>query len=219
MYDRVLDQVRDLHLLFDLAEEISPRFALVESVLIPCIVAAIRKNIGREIFSAGRPDELHKVSPTETGLMQNYTLTTKFIDQIESFAPSSSAVLSIRASSEISLLQRQWQLPVYFQLRWKDITAKLERWLEQPPPDPQWLIPQTAGVFEAVELCWSDNVFIPDLADRFWRLTLQVSLCSNTLTRSYRDIVVGWPSTIRDQTKTPVCKQESVPASILSDCE
>lgn len=62
MYNRLLEELYDLSLLFDLAEDVSPRFAFVEKVVIPCITTSIRTNLGRTIFSAGRPDELHKVS-------------------------------------------------------------------------------------------------------------------------------------------------------------
>ena len=33
---------------------------------------------------------------------------------------------------------------------------------------------QAAAVFEAIRTCWSQDVCIPEIGHRFWRLTLQV---------------------------------------------
>ena len=77
-----------------------------------------------------------------------------------------------------SAFQRRWQLPVYFQLRWKEIVGKLEDALsgvESPPLHGGYATPQAAAVIYAIESCWSSDTFIPDLAYRFWRLSLQVS--------------------------------------------
>lgn len=35
---------------------------------------------------------------------------------------------------------------------------------------------QAANVFTAIASCWSAEVYIPDLAHRFWKFTLQVFL-------------------------------------------
>jgi hypothetical protein len=70
IYDHLISELQDLHALFDLAEEVSPRFALLEAVVIPCVTEAIRVNLGRMIFSAGRPDELHRVSVSLAALIR-----------------------------------------------------------------------------------------------------------------------------------------------------
>lgn len=35
-------------------------------------------------------------------------------------------------------------------------------------------MPQAESVWAAISSCWSAEIFMPDLAHRFWRLTLQV---------------------------------------------
>lgn len=76
--------------------------------------------------------------------------------------------------------QRRWQLPVYFQLRWKEIVGSLEDNIVNPgvqkggaiPED--FVTPQAAAFYNAIQSCWGSGVFIPELSHRFWRLTLQV---------------------------------------------
>lgn len=41
---------------------------------------------------------------------------------------------------------------------------------------PEFTTPQAAAVFEAIRTCWSQDVCIPEIGHRFWRLTLQVCL-------------------------------------------
>ena len=94
--------------------------------------------------------------------------------------------------------ERRWQLPVYFQLRWKEIVGKLEDTLNTAPRistgtplhsaevhsyphvdivldvDAQQGSPQAQGVIEAVRTCWQEDVYLDELGHRFWRLTLQI---------------------------------------------
>lgn len=177
MYNSVLDHVQGLCFLVDAADGVSPHFALLENIVVPRIATAIRLNLGRSIFSAGRPDELHKVSHIERYMMliQNYTTTAHFLGALEGLASSAASVTAIRGGQEISSLNRQWQLPVYFQLRWKDIVARLEKALEQPFTQSEWSLCQSSAIWQAVETCWSPNVYLAEIGDRFWKLHLQVS--------------------------------------------
>jgi len=98
---------------------------------------------------------------------------------------------------------RRWQLPVYFQLRWKEIVVSLEEafsevsvepsvmkgklssfqdssnivcfFTHSSPAETDFLLGQTVSLWRAVTMCWSPEVLIPELSHRFWRLTLQVS--------------------------------------------
>lgn len=98
--------------------------------------------------------------------------------------------------------QRRWQLPVYFQLRWKDIVGKLEEALSSKSDasidftrgdnypvvsrscypvklvldatSPVFTTSQAAAVYEAIRTAWHQDVCIPEIGHRFWRLTLQV---------------------------------------------
>jgi hypothetical protein len=108
----------------------------------------------------------------------------------------------MRSHPVFTAFQRRWQLSVYFQLRWKEIITKLEEILSSRILDPEapnftpgelpltwfqnmslanhsqgrneFVTAQAADIFSAIASCWSAEVYIPDLAHRFWKFTLQV---------------------------------------------
>lgn len=135
--------------------------------------------------------------------LQHFATSSNFITTLESLAPSSQSIQALRAHPSYSGYQKRWQLPVYFQLRWKDIVLKVEDALASAQPSlirgahcehcvvtPNSRIPglpnaqqpfftqQASTIVACITICWSDEVFIPDLGHRFWRLTLQVSQCT-----------------------------------------
>ena len=108
----------------------------------------------------------------------------------------------MRAHPVYVQFERRWQLPVYFQLRWKEIVARLEDALATTRlertrsrgtscsstgyrvacsfPSRAGVRPfatiQGAAVWDAIETCWSAPVYIPELSYRFWKLNLQVRI-------------------------------------------
>lgn len=50
----------------------------------------------------------------------------EFISALEYLAPSAHSVEIMRAHETFVAFERRWQLPVYFQLRWKEIISRLE---------------------------------------------------------------------------------------------
>ncbi len=96
-------------------------------------------------------------------------------------------VEQLRASASYSAWLKKWNLPVYFSLRFQDIGAALESKLAapslQPAPPPaaaggaaqpalQWA--QSAAVWAGLQRCASPDIFLPQLADKFVRLALQL---------------------------------------------
>jgi hypothetical protein len=57
---------------------------------------------------------------------QHYETTQAFIRALEFLAPSAEAIQSMRAHPSFLAFDRRWQLPVYFQLRWKETVTVLE---------------------------------------------------------------------------------------------
>lgn len=108
------------------------------------------------------------------------------------------AVEAMRSHLVYTAFERRWQLPVYFQLRWKDIVGKLEDSLSASRPERStnkgrsilvgvtiheltctsavspFATTQAAAVWTAISSIWSAQVYIPELSHRFWKLTLQV---------------------------------------------
>ncbi|KAJ7579135.1 COG complex component [Mycena floridula] len=147
------------------------RFDIMANVVWDELGRAIMDNLGTVIFAAGRPNEFRR----------NHELTQAFIRSLEFYAPSAESVESMRSHPTYALFERRWQLPVYFQMRWKEIVIKLEEALavtriesSAVTADNQFVTPQGAAVWTAVSACWSAEVFIPQLSHRFWRLSLQV---------------------------------------------
>ncbi|KAI0775843.1 COG complex component [Trametes elegans] len=149
----------------------SPGFEIMANVVWAEIGRALMDELGSVIFAAGKPDEFRK----------HYETTQAFIRALEFLAPSVESVEALRKHIVFTAFERRWQLPVYFQLRWKEIVSKLEESLattklERTPTKAlaPFVTSQAAAVFEAVRACWSAEVFIPDLSARFWRFTLQI---------------------------------------------
>ena len=61
LYNRILSQVESYQPLMSIAEEVSERFDIFAGVIWPEIAQSISEELGNVIFSAGRPDDLHKV--------------------------------------------------------------------------------------------------------------------------------------------------------------
>lgn len=166
LYNRILDQVETYQPLVKMAQALSTHFDFFSRVLWPEISKSIVDNLGSVIFAAGRPDELHK----------HYTATHQFLTHFESYAPSIEAVIAVRDSPEYSSFERRWQLPVYFQLRWKEIVSAFDNALNSSAGSATspWQLPQSQAAWTAFQRCWSKDIFLPELTHRFWRLSLQI---------------------------------------------
>lgn len=132
--------------------------------------------------------------------LKHHETTQAFIRSLEFLAPSVHSIEALRSHSVYAAFEKRWQLPVYFQLRWKEIVSKLEDALAVTSIDPSigkgtidfrvlggsadilpedkepFVTTQAAAVWTAISTCWSAEVYIPELSHRFWKFTLQVSL-------------------------------------------
>ncbi|KAB5596054.1 Conserved oligomeric Golgi complex subunit 2 [Ceratobasidium theobromae] len=95
------------------------RIEIMANVVWAELARALMDELGSSVFAVGRPDEFR----------QNYTTTQHLISALEALAPRAS-VPALRAHPLTATFTRRWQLPVYFQLRWKDIIGKCEGVLE-----------------------------------------------------------------------------------------
>ena len=84
---------------------------------------------------------------------------------------------ALRTSPVYENFEKRWQLPVYFQLRWKEIVFTFETALKEPSTaKDEWALSQSAAAWRALSMCWDPEVHIAELANRFWRLSLQISV-------------------------------------------
>ncbi|KAF8705949.1 hypothetical protein RHS03_05077, partial [Rhizoctonia solani] len=146
------------------ATENPERIEIIANVVWAELARALMDELGSTVFAVGRPDEFR----------QNYTTTQHLISALEALAPRAS-VPTLRAHPLTTTFSRRWQLPVYFQLRWKDIVGKCENVLGSGAGEKQdFATPQANAIYAAIKSCWSTQVYVPELGHRFWRLTLQL---------------------------------------------
>lgn len=149
-------------------------FEIMTNVVWADIGRAIMDELGNVVFAPGNPNEFRK----------HHSTTQAFIRSLEFLAPSTHSVQNMRSHPVFTAFQRRWQLPVYFQLRWKEVITKLEETLSSRILDPEapnftpgrnvFVTAQAADIFTAIASCWSAEGYIPDLAHRFWKFTLQL---------------------------------------------
>ncbi|KAI0823373.1 COG complex component [Trametes gibbosa] len=188
LYNTILRYVdRDVRRLMEIAEAVCaksgsreqpagsadeyPGFNIMANVVWAEVGRALMDELGGVIFAAGRPDDFRK----------HHETTQAFIRALEFLAPSVASVEAMRKHIVFTSFERRWQLPVYFQLRWKEIVSKLEEALVTTKLErvankalAPFLTAQAAAVYDALRACWSAEVFIPELSARFWRFTLQI---------------------------------------------
>jgi hypothetical protein len=69
--------------------------------------------------------------------MQNHETTQAFIRSLQYLAPSARAIRVMVTHPTFVSFERRWQLPVYFQLRWKEIVTRLEDALSPRKLEPE----------------------------------------------------------------------------------
>ncbi|KAI9067294.1 COG complex component [Trametes sanguinea] len=188
LYNTILRFVdRDLRRIMEIAEAVCVKsglrtrrnaedgeelgFEIMANVVWSEIGRALMDELGSVIFAAGKPDEFRK----------HHETTQAFIHALEFLAPSVESVEAMRNHIVFTAFEKRWQLPVYFQLRWKETVTRLEEALAITKLERSankalapFVTAQAAATFDAIRTCWSAEVFIPELSSRFWRFSLQI---------------------------------------------
>lgn len=173
------DRVMPLTSLCQTEERLKSRLDFVGNAAWPQIAKAISSNMA-SAFSPGTPDVFH----------QSVLSGTRLYAAAEAALISDSQVDALRKSPTTVDFWRLWNLPVYFQLRFQEITSKFDADLQRGPvtPDPaaavaasgrllrsdMYGVQATVGMVDALRTCWSGNVYLKPLAHRFLRLSLQL---------------------------------------------
>ncbi|PFH51517.1 hypothetical protein AMATHDRAFT_142259 [Amanita thiersii Skay4041] len=146
-------------------------FNILANVIWDEFAHAILEELGHSVFSVGRPNEFRK----------HYELTRAFILSLEHLTPSPEGVQALHSHPSFSGFEKRWQLPVYYQLRLKEIGGKLDEALSDTLFNTSstkiinpFLTAQATAVWLAISSCWSSEVFLPELSQKFWKLTLQI---------------------------------------------
>ncbi|TVT96986.1 hypothetical protein EJB05_57793 [Eragrostis curvula] len=148
-------------------------FDFLANSILKEVLAAIQK--GKPgAFSPGKPKEF----------LKNYKASLGFLDFLEGYCVSKSAVTKFRSEAAYTDFMRQWNIGVYFSLRFQEIAGGLDSALTATISpvamhDNQWkpktlLLKQSIKLLESLQSCWSDDVLIFSHCDKFLRLSLQL---------------------------------------------
>lgn len=133
----------------------------------PEIVRGLEENLP-SLFNPGNPDVFH----------EKYTISMNFVRVFEQQCGSQASVKRLRVHPAYQSFNNKWNLPVYFQIRFREIAGSLEAAftdvLEDAPAGSSYCLLASHKTWNSLQRCWSDELFLPLLAHRLWRLTLQI---------------------------------------------
>jgi hypothetical protein len=121
----------------------------------------------------------------------------EFVQEFEKQSASRKNLLNLRSSkSFVEFIQRwqQKQLPIYYQIRFKEISSSTEEVLADPNLLTAPIIPSktdtfslrsTNIIFSSIQRCWTPEIFLFGLVHRFWKLTLQVLFFLSSFSQQY----------------------------------
>ncbi|CAJ2664222.1 conserved oligomeric Golgi complex subunit 2 [Trifolium pratense] len=147
----------------------------------------LANSILKEVLFAiqkGKPGAFSPGRPTE--FLKNYKSSLEFLACLEGYCPSRSAVAKFRSEAIYTEFMKQWNLGVYFSLRFQEIAGSLDSVLTTSSLVPvQSLDPseanyqdltlkQSVTLLESLRLCWREDVLVLSCSDKFLRLSLQL---------------------------------------------
>ncbi|XP_064132701.1 conserved oligomeric Golgi complex subunit 2 isoform X2 [Loxodonta africana] len=139
---------------------------LVNSVW-PEIVRGLEEKLP-SLFNPGNPDAFH----------EKYTISMDFVRRFEVQCGSQASVKRLRSHPAYHSFNNKWNLPVYFQIRFREIAGSLEAALtdilEDAPAGSSYCLLASHRTWSSLRKCWSDEMFLPLLVHRLWKLTLQI---------------------------------------------
>ncbi|XP_053460561.1 conserved oligomeric Golgi complex subunit 2 isoform X2 [Nycticebus coucang] len=139
---------------------------LVNSVW-PAIVQGLEEKLP-SLFNPGNPDTFH----------EKYIISMDFLRRFEQQCGSQASIKRLRAHPAYHSFNNKWNLPVYFQIRFREIAGSLEAALtdvlEDAPAESPYCLLASHRTWSSLRRCWSDEMFLPLLVHRLWRLSLQI---------------------------------------------
>ncbi|KAM3318374.1 hypothetical protein ACQJBY_035862 [Aegilops geniculata] len=145
----------------------------------------LANSILKEVHSAimkGKPGACSPGKPKE--FLRNYKASLKFLDFLEGYCPSKSAITKFRSEPAYTDFMRLWHVSVYFSLRFQEIAGGLDGALtatispvgvnENQMKQKTLLLKQSIKLLESLQSCWSDDVLVFSHSDKFLRLSLQL---------------------------------------------
>uniref|UniRef100_A0A8D0DCY7 Conserved oligomeric Golgi complex subunit 2 n=1 Tax=Sander lucioperca TaxID=283035 RepID=A0A8D0DCY7_SANLU len=163
---RLLREVTGGAISSDKADAVPGYDFLVNSVW-PEIIKGIEERLAY-LFNPGNPDIFY----------ERYSASMEFVRRFERQCSSQASVKRLRVHPSYTSFHNKWNLPVYFQLRYKEIAGSLENaisdGLEAAPAGSAYHLQVSEVLWSCLMRCWLDKVYLSPLAHRFWKLTLQL---------------------------------------------
>ncbi|EYU23122.1 hypothetical protein ABFS82_09G064900 [Erythranthe guttata] len=150
------------------------------------VFSFLAKSILKEVLSAiqkGKPGAFSPGRPVE--FLKNYKSSLNFLDYLEGYCPSRSAVAKLREETVYIDFMKQWNTGVYFSLRFQEIAGALDSALmtttllrSQNSSNQEYsrssALKQSISLMDCLRSCWRDDVLVLSCSDKFLRLFLQL---------------------------------------------
>jgi hypothetical protein len=170
--DKTLDFIRTeckamLYVVERINRECGSHFDFVVNSIFPELTQCFEQN-SQILFVPGDPDNVH----------ERYSSWLQFISQLESIL-SKSSQQNLKNSHAYQEFSSRWNLIVYYQMRFIEISNSIENILLNQPfilnneKNSLYKTLIISTVFQSIDRCWQSNVFLEPLSHQFWKLTLQ----------------------------------------------
>ncbi|KAJ8646126.1 hypothetical protein MRB53_007874 [Persea americana] len=147
----------------------------------------LANSILKEVHFAIQKSKPGALSPGKpTMFLKNYKSSLRFLAYLEGYCPSRSAVTKFRSETAYVDFMKQWNVGVYFSLRFQEIAGALDSSLMTaaiaPVQNPQsnevnslnLTLKQSITLLESLRTCWKEDVLVLSCSDKFLRLSLQL---------------------------------------------
>ncbi|XP_058450646.1 conserved oligomeric Golgi complex subunit 2 [Malaya genurostris] len=165
------------------------------------------------IFAPGNPESFYN----------KYKCTLEFLERIELIIDDPVEINYFKAHPQYRSFQVRWNLPVYFQIRFQEIGSNLERvcsleidpvkFSSQQISASQFNLLPFSIALTCISSCWQDGIYLPQLFQRFLKLTLQ--LLSRVTT--WVDSAVTFPPMASADSKPESSLKLKLLATLFSD--
>uniref|UniRef100_UPI00358F090A conserved oligomeric Golgi complex subunit 2 n=1 Tax=Myxine glutinosa TaxID=7769 RepID=UPI00358F090A len=177
MYNKLLEFIpHHCHLLKDITmgkatseerTEVVPGFEFTVNSVWPEIVRALELRLSF-LFNPGNPDLFY----------ERYSISFEFLSNFEKQCSSQASVKRLRCHPAYENFHNKWSLPVYFQIRLKEFSGRVEtvmmEELQAAPDGSAFRLLVTHTLWVSMEQCWAEPVYLPALAHRFWNVVLEL---------------------------------------------
>lgn len=188
------EKVMPIVSLCEAEERLRTKLDFVGRAVWPQIENAISSHMSAA-FSPGIPDVFH----------QSVLAGSRLYAAVEAAVGTDRHREELRKSNSTQDFWKHWNLPVYFQLRFQEVTSKFDQYLSEGPVSlaesplgsgelansgsrllrtDVYRAAPTASLVASLRRCWSEDVFLTSLTHRFLRLSLQLLARYSTWVRT-----------------------------------